>query len=211
MGTSKRNLNKKIKKLLQDKPLNDIDTSALEVSKTIITRRELNQQLVDEETIQNFFSIISKNFSKLSSAGFGGKSKKEVLEDPLTMQEFLNMILDQIEDDEFFEKELLEKAYKISMTKMLQEDEFDLYSFAQVLFYHLIQLILEKELYDTLRDLYEDFTYQDIEKWISRLTNQIMNDSIYKLVDEFVDKKLPLKKVLDKIVEETKNSSFGEF
>ncbi|WP_139150522.1 hypothetical protein [Planococcus glaciei] len=211
MGTSKRNIEKKVKELLEGKPYQELNVSAPELSKKILTKKELISQLADEDTIQESFITIKNSFLNLSGIGYKGKTKKEVLEDPLTQEEFINMILNEIENEEFLNKSILEKAYKIAMIKMLKKDDFDIYAFAHILFFHLIHQILLKQLYDTLKEVYEDLPYEKINNLILNLTNQIINDTIYDLVNNFVDKKLPLNSVLDRIIIETQNASFGEF
>lgn len=211
MGTSKSNISDKVKKLLKDKPFQELNNMAPEVSKKVLTKKELNNYLGDEKNIIQSFEIVSKNFKGISSGGFKGKSKKEIIENHLTLEEFLTMILDQLDDLGIITNSLLEKAYKIAMTKCLQDEEFDIYIFAQLLFYHLIQEILKKDLYDTLKNIYDEVPYDKINKLILNLTDQIMNTSIYSLVDEFVNKKIPITNVINAIVSETQNASFGEF
>lgn len=212
MGTSKSNISDKVKKLLKDKPFQDLNNMAPEVSKKVLTKKELNIHLGKEKNIIQSFEIVSRNFKGISTGGFKGKSKKEIIENPLTLEEFLSMILDQLDDLGIITTSLLEKAYKIAMTACLKKDEdFDIYIFAQLLFYHLVQEILKKDLYDTLKNVYDDVPYDKINELILNLTNQIMNTSIYSLVDEFVNKKIPITNIINAIVSETQNASFGEF
>lgn len=211
MGTSKRNISNKVKKILENKSFHDLNSTAPELSKKILTKREINKQLIDEKDIIDSFNIISSKFKSLSLGGYKGKSKQDIIVDTITQEEFINMILDAIDNDEFLNKSILEKAYKIAMTMCLQQEEFDVYTFAQLLFYHLVHQILLKDLHDTLKDLYTDLSYNEIDNLISNLTNQIVNDAVYPIVVNFVDRKVPMKMVLDRIIFETKNASFGEF
>lgn len=211
MGTSKRNISKKIKDLLKDIPASELNNNAPEVSKKILTKRVIQSYLVDEQSLQTSFSLITEKFNSLNSSGFGGKSKEEFLQDTLSQKEFIDLILDEIENEAYDNKDLLEKAYIIAMTKAIHMEEFDVYSFAQILFYHLINQILLKDLYDTLKDIYDDFSYDEIEKMTTNLTDQIMSTNVYNLVNEFVDKKISITKVLEQISKETDSASFGEF
>lgn len=211
MGTSKSNISKKIKQLLKDKPLTDLSLLAPDISKKILTNKEITSNLLDENELISSFEVISKHFNNLSTGGFKGKSKRELLEDPITLEEFLNMILDEIDENDFLEKELLEKAYKIAMTACLEVEEFDINSFVHLLFYHLINQILKKDLYDTLKQLYDELPYSKINQIINDLTDQIINRSIYELVEQFINRKAHLKDVVNKIVSETSNTTLGEF
>lgn len=211
MGTSKIKIADKVKKILIDKPFTEINNYAPEVSKKVLTKNELTNNLIEENNILQSFEIISNNFKNISFGGFKGKSKKEIIDEPITLEEFINMILDQLDDLGIADKPLLEKAYKIAMTSCLQSDEFDIFIFAQLLFYYLVQEILKTDLYDTLKNIYIDVPYNTINNLISNLTDKIVNETVYSLVDDFVNKKITLSNVINAIITETRNASFGEF
>jgi hypothetical protein len=211
MGTSKRKLSNEIKKLLKDQPLSNINDSAPELTKKILTKKVLNESFGQEEIFDNSIRIITSQFISLKSNGFKGKTKKELVSDPITQQEFLEMILDLIESSSDIESKILEKALKIVMGKFLEIDDFDAYSFAQVLFYEIIYQILLGELNDNIKDIYEDIEYEMIQKMVGNVANQIMNKSVYSKVNLFVDRKIPLIEILDEIASQTSEANFGEF
>lgn len=211
MGTSKRKLSNEIKKLLKEKPLSNINDTAPELTKKILTKKVLNESFDQEDTIDNSIRIITSQFISLKSNGFKGKTKQELVTDPVPQQEFLEMILDLIESSSIISSKILEKALKIVMGKFLEIDDFDAYSFAQVLFYEVVYQILLSELNDNIKDIYEELDYSLIQNMVKNVTNQIMNTSVYSKVNSFIDREISLNEILDEIATQTSQASFGEF
>ncbi|ARK31366.1 hypothetical protein [Halalkalibacter krulwichiae] len=211
MGTSKRKLSNEIKKLLKEKPLSNINDTAPELTKKILTKKVLNESFDQEDTIDNSIRIITSQFISLKSNGFKGKTKQELVTDPVSQQEFLEMILDLIESSSIISSKILEKALKIVMGKFLEVDDFDAYSFAQVLFYEVVYQVLLGELNDNIKDIYEELDYNLIQNMVKNVTNQIMNTSVYSKVNSFIDRKISLNEILDEIATQTSQASFGEF
>lgn len=210
MGTSKRRLNAKIKKLLKDLRLDEINESAPVISDLILTQTNLKREFDTEETVNNSIDIITKNFKMLSTDGFNGKTKEEVSEDTLTQQEFLEAILDEIEHEKVIKSKILNKSLRIVMVNFIKT-EFDIYSFTQLLFHQIIYQLLSKELNDTLKDGFDQLEYDAIGQMVNSLTSKIMNQSMYNSINLFIDKKVSLEQVLNEITTQTSEAHFGEF
>src|SRR5690625_7004228 len=99
MGTSKRRINAKIKKMLTDKSLTEINEDAPSISEIILTKENLNQGFDEESTVTNTIHIINQKFTSLSIAGYKGKTIKDLSEDELKQQELFEMILYEIENE----------------------------------------------------------------------------------------------------------------
>ncbi|PFD96426.1 hypothetical protein COE15_07645 [Bacillus cereus] len=211
MGTSKRKLSSEIKKLLKEQPLSNINETAPELTKKILTKRALNECFDQEETLDHSIRMITSQFLSLKSNGFKGKTKKELVSDPISQQEFLEMILDLIESSSIIKSKILEKSLKIVMGKFLKVDDFDAYSFAQVLFYEIVYQILLGELIDNIKDIYEEIEYDLIQNMVKNVANQIMNKSVYSKVNLFIDRKISLTEISDEITIQTSQARFGEF
>lgn len=212
MGTSKRNLSNDIKKILRQKPLSDINETAPLVSKEILKLPALSRAFDEEETIEQSIRVISNQFISLQSNGFKGKSRKEIIDDPLTQEDFIEMIIEEIEHSTIINSTILERALKIVMSLFLLSDkEFDVYSFAHLLFYEIIKQILLGGLRDNLKDIYEELPSKKIEKMVKNATDEIVNTAIHEKVNQFVDKKISLKNVLTEIIIQTSSATFGEF
>jgi hypothetical protein len=211
MGTSKRNLTNEIKKLLKDKPFSEINETAPELTKKILTKKVLLDNFDQEDTFDNSIRIITNHFVSLKSNGFKGKSRTELAEDPITQQEFLELILDQIEESTIISSAILEKSLKIVMCKFLEKEQFDTYAFSQMLFYEIVYQILLGQLHDNIKDIYDEIDYKQIEGMVVNVTNQIMNTSVYSKVNQLVDRKITLTQVLEEIASQTSVASFGEF
>lgn len=211
MGTSKKNMNNEIKKLLKQKPLDQLNDFAPDISKVVLSQESLTKSLDNEEVVNTTIDVVTKRFISLGDNGYKGKTKKEISEDELTQQEFLEMILKEIEDESKINSKVLEKALKIVMSQLLEEESFDVYVFSQLLFYQVVYQLLLSELYETLKDSYEDLSYIQIKKMVSSLTDKIMNNEVCSKVNEFVDRKVSFSNLLEIITKATDNAEFGVF
>lgn len=211
MGTSKRHLNDKIRKLIEDRNLEDLNEDAPQISRVILSKESLNTSLGDEETISKSINIVTKHMHFLGKNGFNGKSRKEVFENKITLQEFLEMVLEEIDTETSIDSKILKSSLSIVMANISESDSEDPYIFAQLLFYQVINKLLEKELYETLKDSYEELPYDKIKAMVGTLTNRIMNEKVYQEINNFVDKKNSLSNLLDMITSATTDAEFGEF
>jgi hypothetical protein len=209
VGTSKRRLNEKIKNLLKDQPLSELNNHAPEVTGEILTTKNLEKNL-NESLLTNSFEIISKAFRVAGVSGFKGKYLKDLKEDEVTREEFFESIIDEIEKETIIDSKILKKAFKLTMVKFIDE-EFDTTIFAQMLFYKVIYLILEQELFDTLKDMYEYLTSKQIDSIVTTATDKIFTDAINHEIEKFIKKDISLSYVFEKITEQTSNVTFGEF
>ncbi|WP_066303977.1 hypothetical protein [Bacillus sp. FJAT-29814] len=211
MGTSKKNMNNEIKKMLKEKPLDQLNVFAPDISKVVLSQESLTKSLDNEEVVNTTIEVVTKRFISLGNSGYKGKTKKEIIEDELTQQEFLEMILKEIEDGSKINSKVLEKALKIVMTQLLEEESFDVYVFSQLLFYQVVYQLLLSELYETLKDSYEDLSYIQIKKMVTSLTDKIMNNEVCSKVNDFVDRKVSFSNLLEVITKATDNAEFGVF
>lgn len=210
MGTSKRRLNTKIKNLLKNVPLDEINESAPVISDLILTQTNLKREFDAEETVNKSIDIITKNFKMLSTDGFNGKTKEEICRDTLNQQDFLEAILNEIEHEKNIKSKILKKSLKIVMVNFIGV-EFNIYAFTQLLFHQIIYQLLSKELNDTLKDGFDQLEYSAIEKMVDSLTSKIMNQGMYDYINSFIDKKVSLEMVLNEITTQTSEAHFGEF
>jgi hypothetical protein len=97
------------------------------------------------------------------------------------------------------------------MTKILEMDINDSYIFAQLLFHQVTKELLQNELYETLKDSYENLPYDKIRQMVVSLTNKIMNNDVHRKINNFVDNKITFSQLLDIIINATDEAEFGEF
>jgi hypothetical protein len=209
MGTSKRRLNDKIKTLLRNQPLTDLGKNAPEVTREILTNRVLERNL-NETVLLRSFDVVSNAFITAKASGYNGRTLKELKEDEISREEFFESIIGEIEKEAIIDSKILKKAFKLVMVQFL-DGEFDVAIFAQLLFYKVIFLILEQELYDTLRDIYEELSRKQIEIILTNATDRIFTATVNNEIQRFIKKEIPLTSVLQKIREQTSQVTFGEF
>jgi|GEM_PF-2372810 len=213
MGTSKRKLNKEIKKMLQDVPVENINDKTPDVTRRILTFKRINAEFLDEPTLNRCMGIIFKQFESLKNEGFNGIFKEELKNDPITVEQFVNHILDLIdsEDTLFTDKALLERSFKVSMTDCLKNDDLEINIFIEKLLFNVVKQILIGELHDTLKEVYDELEYEDIEVMVSNVANQIMDNETQNRIGKYIGKEMEFKEVLKVVVEAAKNVTFGEF
>jgi hypothetical protein len=197
--------------LLKEKPLEQLNTYAPEVSRIVLSKEYLINSFDNEQTILTSINVVKNRFNSLGINGFKGKSKKEILVDDITQQELFEIILKEIEEESKINSKVLEKSLKIVMTKLLGEESFDVYIFSQLLFYQVVYQLLINELYETLKDSYVELSYSQISEMVTSLTDNIMNTNVYSKINEFVERKIAFNDLLEIIINATNNAEFGEF
>lgn len=210
MGTSKRRIENKVKQILSNQPIEKINEYAPKITEVILSPKNLSETFQEETFSSDTLVFIKKQFTSLSTSGYQGKSKKELEEDLITQEDFLNSILELIEDEFEIDSKILLKAFKIIMAKFIKK-EFDIYSFAQLLFHEVISQLLRKDLQDTLKDSYENLTYNQIQEMVSSSTSRIMGPEIFEKINDFINKKCTLSEVLTMIHSKTSEALFGDF
>ncbi|MGG2054654.1 hypothetical protein ABFY48_09650 [Lysinibacillus pakistanensis] len=210
MGTSKRRIQSKIKDILVNTPVNDLNLRAPQIAEIVLSKKQLSDTFQSEDFTNETISFIYNQFNSFHSSGFNGKSKKEVLEDTISKEEFLNSILEAIEEEFGIDSKILLKALKITMAKFI-EVEFDSYSFAQLLFYEVVTQLLITDLQETMKDSYETLTYEEIKKMVSISADSIMNVAVYEKINDFVSKKCNVSDILELIHQRTSEALFGDF
>lgn len=210
MGTSKRRIESKVKQILSNHPIERINDYAPKITEVILSPKNLSETFQEENFSSDTLLFIGKHFTSLKTSGYNGKSKKDLEEDLITQEEFLNSILELIEAEFEIDSKILLKAFKITMSKFIKK-EFDLYSFAQLLFYEVISQLLRKDLQDTLKDSYENLTYSKIQEMVSSSTSRIMSSDVFEKINDFINKKCTLSEVLTMIHSKTSEALFGDF
>lgn len=197
----------------QDVPVEKINDKTPDVTKKIITLKRINTEFLDEATLNKCISIISNQFEVLSKEGFNGITQQEIKNDPITTEQFVNHILDLIdnEDNLFADKALLERSFKITMTNFLKNEDLVLTSFIEKLLFNVVKQILIGELHDTLKEVYDELNYDDIELMVNNVSNQIIDNETQRKIDQYIAKDLEFSEVLKSVVEAAKNVTFGEF
>lgn len=213
MGTSKRKLNKAIKEMLHDVPVEKINDKTPDVTKKILTLKRIDAEFLDEPTLSKCIGIIYNQFEALNTGGFNGVSKQELKNDPITIEHFVNHILDLIdsEDNLFIDKALLERSFKITMTDCIKNDDLDLNNFVEKLLFNVVKQILIGELHDTLKEVYDELDYEDIGLMVNNVGNQVIDNETQNKIKQYIAKEIDFIQVLKTIVEAANNVSFGEF
>lgn len=213
MGTSKRKLNKAIKEMLHDVPVEDINDKTPDVTKKILTLKRIDSEFLDEPTLSKCIDIIYNQFEALNTGGFNGVSKEELKNDPIIIEHFINHILDFIdsEDNLFVDKALLERSFKITITECLKNEDLNLNNFIEKFLFNVVKQILIGELHDTLKEVYDELDYEDIGAMVNNVANQVIDNETKHEIEKYLAKELPFRQVLKSVVEAANNVSFGEF
>lgn len=210
MGTSKKRINDKVKKMLEKTSNDSIENNIQKITPILLSNSFLLENF-DEKAFENTILIVREKINSIKKMGYHGKSLKEISEDQISREELFEEILDEIEKNISSASKLLLKAFKIAMTTYLQGEDDDIIIFANLLFYHFIYLLLEEQLLDTLKDFYHEMNYQEIKDILKLTTDNILNKQIAQEIEKFVNRKVALSDLLQSIEFAIQNIRLGDF
>ncbi|MFB5166144.1 hypothetical protein ETC01_16215 [Geobacillus sp. NFOSA3] len=209
MGTSKRRLNKTVTKMLEGKSVHTIRNEIQKIT-AVVLNEDVIKSYLNEEEVQTTLKVIDQKISTLKSAGYKGKTLEELEKEQITREEFLEEIISEIEKVTPIKSKLLKKALKIAMAEAIK-DELDIYIFANLFFYHFIYLLLEQELFDSLRTVKDDLSSKQVKQILKQIADQIFKDKLISQIEKFIQKNISLSKVIGMIEKATQDIVLGEF
>lgn len=213
MGTSKRSINDSIKNILKDVPFDTINSKSPEVSKKIITEKRIVKELGDNSVLERCIGIVGGYFQKIKVEGFEGSSYEELKKGSVSTEEFINTIIDEIDSEEsvLLDKHLLEKSLKMTLTDCVMNDELDVEYLVIKLLLNVVNNILSTELHDTLKDIYGEIEYEQIDNMIKNLSKKIVHLEVNSKIKGYIAKEVSYEEMIAEVVKSTEAATFGEF
>jgi|GEM_PF-3703257 hypothetical protein len=211
MGTSKKNINRDVKKLLQQLGKQDIKKSIPQATSLV-----LDEQRITKELNKGSFKVllqqgINSINGMMSEGQFGGISYDEIKSDESIFSEFLEKLIELAEEefkDEF--SELLLQAFRLAITAILKEN-IDIDCFISEFTYYLIYLIVQTELIEVFSDVYLEIPHDEINSLIKIQARKIVTEELTSLIKGYINNKISLKELITTVVKRAEAIEFGEF
>ncbi|AEY65838.1 hypothetical protein [Clostridium sp. BNL1100] len=221
MGSSTRKIQAKIKKILS--PGSHDDSYTVELDKAIplvmietLRMRKTRKYFGDKD----FLNLMTGGVQSVQALG-GGKVKeffsdedfdfsKDIGND-LETERVLESILNKIENDiEDIDSSLLLKAFKITMTKILMEKNFDLYYFVNDFCVNALFLIVMENINESVIDTYDEKQVKDYDSKIKLKANQWVDKNLKDTILEYINEKITINELIDTLTKKVENSK-GDF
>ncbi|MBU5673658.1 hypothetical protein [Paenibacillus brevis] len=211
MGTSKKNINRDVKKLLQQLGKQDIKKSIPQATSLV-----LDEQRITKELNKDSFKVLLQQgitgINSMKSEGqFGGISYDEIQSNERIFNEFLEKLIELAEEefkDEF--SELLLQAFRLAITTILKEN-IDIDGFISEFTYYLIYLIVQTELIEVFSDVYLEIPHDEINLLIKIQARKIVSEELTSLIKGYLSSKISLKELITSVVKRAEAIEFGEF
>lgn len=211
MGTSKKNINRDVKKLLQQLGKQDIKKSIPQATSLV-----LDEQRITKELNKDSFKVLLQQgitgISSMKSEGqFGGISYDEIQSNESIFNEFLEKLIELAEEefkDEF--SEILLQAFRLAITTILKEN-IDIDGFISEFTYYLIYLIVQTELIEVFSDVYLEIPHDEINLLIKIQARKIVSEELTSLIKGYLSSKISLKELITSVVKRAEAIEFGEF
>lgn len=202
MGTNKSKVINSIKKIVDNKPIEEVKENFSEISSKI-TGNFITGQLSQT----NFNEIVGMVNGRIKKS----KENFSILKDDESKKEkWISEILDLIDNiDDFKMSNLLEKALKISLVDVINIDGNE-HDFIYALFYNITKLSLSEQLTGAFEHIDEGMTISEInETFINPVVDKVFDKNIRNSISEVIEGKTNIKEVNELIMRTVKN--FGEF
>lgn len=211
MGTSKKNTNKDVKKLLQQLGKQDIKKSIPQATSLV-----LDEQRITKEISKESFKILLQHgingINEMMSGGqYGGITYDEIKDDESVFNEFLEKLIELAEEefqDEF--SELLLQAFRLAITNVVKENR-SADDFISEFTYFLIYLIVQNEIIEVISDVYIEIPHEEINSLIRMQARKIVTTELTGLLKDYLQAKITLKELVMFVVKRAEAIEFGEF
>lgn len=211
MGTSKKNTNKEVKKLLQQLGKQDIKKSIPQATSLVLDE----QRITGEISKDSFRIMLQQGINGLngmfSGGQFGGITYEEIKTDESTFNEFLEKLIELAENDfgdDF--SDLLLQAFRLAISVIIKENK-SIDEFIAEFTYYLIYLIVQNEIIEVFSDVYLEFSHDDINSLIKLQARKIVTSELTTVIKSYLNARITLKDLVLAIVKRAEAIELGEF
>ncbi|MCM3697884.1 hypothetical protein [Paenibacillus macerans] len=211
MGTSKKNTNKDVKKLLQQLGKQDIKKSIPQATSLVLDEQRITKE-ISKESFKILLQYGINGINGMMSGGqFGGITYDEIKDDESVFNEFLEKLIELAEEeyqDEF--SELLLQAFRLAITEIIKENR-SIDEFISEFTYFLIYLIVQNEIIEVFSDAYLEIPHEEINSLIRLQARKIVTTELTSLIKNYLNARLTLKELVMFVVKRAEAIEFGEF
>lgn len=203
MGTNKARIDKSIENILKGKTVYEAKLSMPEITNTI--KSDFIDKEISEYSYQNIVGVVSGKFSKFYEL----EEYKEIAGDLFKREQWVNEIMELVEEEDNQISDILLKALKIALGETVKEEKDETY-FVEKLLYQIVFLALENTMQGALESLAEGITIPQIRKeFIKPLADKLFEDDVREKISNLVAGKITLSVINELIAKKIKN--FGGF
>lgn len=211
MGTSKKHINRNVKKLLEQLGKHEIGKSIPQATTLVLNEERITKEIGKE----SFKILLEKGISCINGiitdGQFGGITYDEVKNDESIFNEFLDKLIELAEEDlkDKF-SELLLQAFRLAITETLKDGK-SIDDFISEFTYYLIYLIVQNEIIEAFSDVYLEVPHEDINALIKLQARKIVTTELASLIKRYMKSEISLKKLVLFIVKRAETIEIGEF
>lgn len=204
MGTNKSKINNLIAKKVKGRPVDEVKEKLPEITKMI-----RGNYIRDEISEQGFQSIVGVVGGKLKNLYINEDEVEGIQVDEVKREEWIEEILELIENNLDDVSIVLEKALHLALAKTVREKE-DAENFVYNLLYYMVFLGLENTMQGALGTVDKGMTIPQIrEIFITPIADKIFEEDIKIQIPSLLRKELSLDEVNKIIMRKLKK--FGGF
>jgi len=214
MGTSKRNIDDKIKKMLKQKSTpQEIEQVIPEITVEILTKKKINNFFSDKEYetvigagIKGISSLLSGNF--MDDYSYEG----DIATDTPTIQRIIEAILVKVEEDQSIQSDFLLRALKyalaVSIKDGTEEEKFSI--FINEFTYYILYLMISESIIEALGDEFTESPTSEIDQKIKQISRHILNAKLKIIIDNYLSGEVTLEELIKSTIDIASNIKLGD-
>lgn len=205
MGSSTRNIQKKIKNIIQSAGKENIDDNLSEIVFETLKLRKNKSFFYSDE----FGNAIMGGVSVLNSIKSGNlpeiKDEIDLLVDnkekSLVIQKILEDILDNLEiNGNMITDELILRAFKITMADMLLDASLSIVDFVKLFVKTSLYLMILEDTHEANIDEFDFVKINDIEDNFKKIANELVEKYLAKDIIKFINEEIQFNDLRESIV-----------
>lgn len=203
MGTSTRRINKKIKKILEEKNPTDFEQIIPDIYHEIMRVKKVNRFYSDE-----FSVAIGAGIAGITAITKGTFKEQyhfegEMDQDPLTKEKIIEAILDYIGEDVFEEESPVKVALNYALTEAVRNDESNskLFLFISEFCYFLIYLLISGQATEVITEYFSDLSAAEFDKKIKEIARNIVVNELAADILAYINGAKTLQELIGTITE----------
>lgn len=206
MGSSTRNIQKKIKNIIQSSGKDNIDDNLNEIVFETLKLRKNKSFFYSDE----FGNAIMGGVSILNSIKSGNlpeiKDEIDLLADntekPLIIQKILEEILDNMDvNGDAITDELILRAFKVTMAETLLDETLSINGFVELFVKASLYLLILEDTHEANIDEFDFVKIDEIENNFKSIASDLVDHYLGEDINKFVNNKIEFSCLVESIVE----------
>lgn len=207
MGSSTRNIQKKIKQILKDSN-GTIDETLPKVINETIRMKKAKKYFGDKD----FGNLVTGGMAGISALGKGTFKEDYGLEynidleqdidithNELKIEQITEAILDKVEENDEIENSLILSTFKITMAEVILNRLLNGEEFLQKFMSNLLYSLIMENINEALLEFYEDIHTKDFKDKVKEFASNTIKEYMSKPIKDYVEKKIDLSSLIEEV------------